>query len=170
LAPRARAGERSDTATRSRPIAQQLARQQKGQAEKARCESRQRGEQQRARRYGFARRPGARNDLHLDGNGAGIRRGAGGLELGLQALKFRTLRLGQAFQRPQFYIVGAGTDDARFGLFDALAHALLTQGGNFGLTFEALDHIADLRLDLLLEPGEIGLELLHARVGGQQRR
>ena len=67
-------------------------------------------------------------------------------------------------------MASAGADDARFGFLDALAHALLTQGGNFDLTLEALDHIPDLRLDLLLEPGEIGVELLHARVRGQQRR
>jgi hypothetical protein len=67
-------------------------------------------------------------------------------------------------------LASAGADDARFGFLDALAHALLTQGGNFDLTLEALDHIPDLRLDLLLEPGKIGVELLHARVRGQQRR
>ena len=118
----------------------------------------------------LARGPGARDDLHLDGNCQRIAGGARSLQLRSAALELGALGLGEALQRAHLDVVPAGAHHPPLGLVDAPADALLAHGRDLGLALEPLDDLLDLAPDLPVEAGQIGIELLHARMRRQQSR
>ena len=61
-------------------------------------------------------------------------------------------------------------DHALLGLVEAPPDAVLAHGGDLRLALEPVDDLADLGPDLPVEAGQLGIELLHARMRRQQRR
>ncbi len=141
-----------------------------GDAEQQRRHGDERRVRQRLGEARHARRPGQRDDLRLDRHGAAVGIETVGFEARLQALELGALRLGGGFELAQLHLVIAGADDLLLHLLEALANRRLARGGDRRALLDAFDDLADFALDLPLQAFEVGAQLAHARVRGQQRR
>jgi hypothetical protein len=92
------------------------------------------------------------------------------LHLLLKALKFAALALGGGFKRAQFGIVARGVDDVGLQFTDLLVDGVNAQASRTGFFFETLRELGDFRGELTAQAAEIGIQLLHARMAGQQGR
>ncbi len=97
-------------------------------------------------------RPGQRDDLRLDGNGAAIGTASTvAFELRAQTLELGALRLGVGFEASELGLVGTGIDNARFHFREIAHHGLFAKGCDFRFLRDALNDLCDFAINLALQ-------------------
>ena len=139
-------------------------------AEHQRCKRYERRQRTLAREHRNAFRLRIGDDLRRDRLRTRVQFLAVRFKLRLNVVEFRPLGLGRRFELPQLRLFRGVGYDAGFDIGEALRDAVFAPLRNRRFLFEAIDDLGDFLADLNFEPGEIGVELAHARMARQQGR
>jgi len=114
---------------------------------------------------------GLRARDHLDFDRLGLRDGALaiGFDLLLKTFELGALGLSRCFELSQLGFLGRVGDDLGLQLIERFLDAVFPADGDLGFLVEAVDELGHFARELALQTGQIGIQLLHTRMAGQQR-